>query len=97
MTKVILIRIALFLLPGLVWRIWRQVAKGMGLPPRAAPWGWLVGGGALLAGLSLVVPALLPHGVDRGVYVPAQVQADGRIAPGYFKPPPPARPGGYRQ
>ena len=91
MTRVLLIRLVVFSLPFAGWFLWREVAFRLGRPKRQTPWAWLIGGGALLAGLTLVASAVFPGGPDRGTYVPAQVRADGAVSPGYFVARPPAQ------
>ena len=82
-----LIRLLIFAAPFCVWFIWRDVARRTGRPMGSTPWAWLVAIGAVLAALSLMVTALLPKGRDTGAYVPAEVRADGTVAPGHFVAP----------
>lgn len=97
MTRILVIRAAIFALPFLAWLVWRQIARRLGRPPGATPWAALVAGGAMLAALSLIVTALWPPGPDTGRYVPGEVRANGSVAPGHFAPvdqanPPPRAP-----
>ncbi len=86
MVRTLLIRAAFFLLPFVVFFLWREGARRSGRPMGSTPWTWLVAAGASLAALSLVVSALFPIGPHSGTYVPARVRPDGSIARGYFVP-----------
>ena len=86
MTRIALIRLAVFSLPFLVWLVWSMVARRTGVPAAATPWAWLVAAGAALAALSLLITLVIPHGRDRGVYVPGEVTADGHVTRGHFAP-----------
>lgn len=94
--KILVIRMAVFTLPFLGWLVWRQVARRLGRGLGPTPWAWLIGGGALLAALSLVVTALFPSGPDTGTYVPGQARADGAVTAGHFVPRPPGGDAGNR-
>jgi len=89
--KVLALRALIFAAPFVVWFVWREAARRSGRPMGSTPWPWLVAAGALLAGLSLIGSVVLPTGRGAGTYVPAEVRADGSIAPGRFvarrKPP----------
>jgi hypothetical protein len=86
LVRVVLLRAGLFLLPFVVFFVWREVARRSGRPMGSTPWTWLVAAGATLAALSLVVAALAPLKPGSGAYVPARVRPDGSVAPGYFVP-----------
>jgi len=88
LVRILLIRLAIFLLPFLGWALWRAIALRRGRTVGRAPWAWLIGGGALLVALSLVVTVLVPAGPDTGTYVPGQVGPDGRVTAGHFVPRP---------
>ncbi len=51
----------------------------------STPWPWLVALGAGLAAASLIGTVVLRR-PEAGTYVPAQVRADGSVAPGRFVP-----------
>jgi hypothetical protein len=85
--RVFLIRLLIFAAPTVVYFVWREVARRSGRPMGSTPWAWLVAAGALLAALSLIGSAIIPHGRDTGRYVPAEVRADGTVAPGRFVAP----------
>jgi hypothetical protein len=84
--RTVLIRAAFFLLPFVVFFLWREAARRRGRPMGSTPWTWLTAAGATLAALSLVLSALFPMGPHTGAYVPAHVRPDGSIARGYFVP-----------
>jgi hypothetical protein len=86
LARLILIRAGLFLLPFVIFLLWREGARRTGRPMGSTPWTWLVAAGATLAALSLVVSALVPLRAGTGTYVPAHVRPDGSIAKGYFVP-----------
>ena len=88
--RILVIRLAVFALPFLGWLVWRQIARRAGRELGPTPWAWLIGGGALLAALSLVVTAFAPGSPASANYVPGQVRPDGRVGPGYFAPAKPA-------
>ena len=82
-----LLRGALLALPFLIWFAWSELARRRGRPPMPTPWGWLIGIGALLVGLSLMAGGLF-HADNRGaVYVPGEVTADGRVTEGRYERP----------
>ena len=85
-TRILAIRLAIFALPFAGWWIWRLFARRSGRDAGATPWAWLIGGGALLTALSLVVTAVFPAGPDTGTYVPGQVTAGGAVTEGHFVP-----------
>ena len=89
--RVFLIRLLIFAAPTVAYFVWREVARRSGRPMGSTPWTWLVAAGALLAALSLIGSAIIPHGRDTGRYVPAEVRADGTVAPGHFVAPGPGR------
>ena len=89
MTRVLLIRLAIFFLPIMVWLAWRRIAILAGWPVRVVPWAWLIAGGAVLTALSLLISAVLPGGSRGGVYVPGEAGADGRVSHARFAPRPP--------
>jgi len=82
--RIFLIRLLIFAAPSVVYFVWREVARRSGRPMGSTPWTWLVAAGALLAALSLISTAIFPRGRDTGRYVPAEVRADGTVAPGHF-------------
>ena len=84
--KVLAIRLAIFALPFIVYFIWREAARRSGRPMGSTPWPWLVALGAGLAAASLVGTVVFRRGPDTGTYVPAEVRADGTVAPGRFVP-----------
>ncbi|HEY5105159.1 MAG TPA: DUF6111 family protein [Caulobacteraceae bacterium] len=84
MLRVLAIRLALFALPFAVYFVWRALAVRSGREMGSTPWPWLVAAGALLAALSLIASVVFHRGRDTGVYVPAQVRADGTVTPGHF-------------
>ena len=85
MLRVLLPRLVLFLVPFVIWFVWREVARRTGRPMGATPWAWLFGAGALLAALSLMATVAFQRDNRDETYVPAEVGADGRVSPGYFE------------
>ena len=84
--RILLLRGALMALPFVVWFAWRAWARSRGREPGDTPWPWLVGVGAVLVGLSILLTAFL-HPDNRGqVYVPGEMGADGRVQPGRYEP-----------
>ena len=72
--------------PFVVWFVWRAAALRSGRPIGATPWTWLVAAGAMLVGVSLILSAVTARRDPGGqVYVPAEVDASGRIVPGHFE------------
>ena len=72
-----------FLLPFALYALWlvasrRKAAAGQGW--RAAPWGWLSGGGLILVILSFIAAALLSGHEVGGTYVPTRY-IDGEVVP----------------
>lgn len=85
MPEVIATRALLVALPFALWFLWREVARRTGREMGSTPWAWLFAAGAVLLGLSLMVTAVF-HGDNRGeIYVPAELQKDGRVSPGRFE------------
>jgi hypothetical protein len=82
----LVIRLAIFALPFVVYFIWREAARRSGRPMGSTPWPWLVAAGAVLAAASLIGTVVL-RPADTGTYVPAEVRADGSVAPGRFVAP----------
>jgi len=83
--RILISRAALVALPFLLWFAWREVARRTGREMGSTPWAWLAAAGGMLVGLSLMATAVF-HTDNRGQrYVPAEVNADGRIAPGHFE------------
>jgi len=74
----------MFILPFAVWFSWREIARRRGREMASTPWPWLVACGALLAAASLLGSVVFPSGRNTGTYVPAEVRADGSVAPGRF-------------
>jgi type VI protein secretion system component VasK len=96
MIRVVLYRILLAALPLLFYWVWRQIALRRGKVMGATPWGWLIGLGGVLAGLSLMATVAF-HPDNRGqVYVPAEPEATGAVGAAHFDakkaPPPKAAP-----
>lgn len=85
--RVFAIRLALFAAPFAVYFFWRAWAARAGKDMGSTPWPWLVAAGALLAAVSLIASVIFHQGRDTGVYVPAQVRADGTVTPGHFVAP----------
>lgn len=85
MLRVILFRGVLIAVPFAVWFVWREVARRTGRPMGATPWAWLFAAGALLFGLSLMATTLFEPDNRGERYIPAEVQPDGEVTPGYFK------------
>jgi hypothetical protein len=85
MLRVLLEIVLPLLLPTALYLIW-VCALG---PTRGGaiglPWPWLVGAGAVLLAVVLVVVALTSGGGRQGVYVPPRWQ-NGHIVPGHFEP-----------
>lgn len=84
MLRLVLSRLVLFLLPFVIWFVWREVARRSGRPMGATPWAWLVGVGAVLFALSLMASAVFHDDNRAKVYVPAEAAGSGKIAPGRF-------------
>ena len=83
--EVIATRVLLVALPFALWFIWREVARRSGRPMGSTPWAWLFATGTVLVGLSLLATGVF-HADNRGAhYVPAEVDAQGHIAPGHFE------------
>jgi TRAP-type C4-dicarboxylate transport system permease small subunit len=83
--RILVTRAALVALPFLLWFAWREVARRTGREMGSTPWAWLAAAAGMLVGLSLMATAVF-HTDNRGErYVPAEVNADGRIAPGHFE------------
>jgi hypothetical protein len=81
----------LVIAPFAVWFVWREVARRRGRPMGSTPWAWLVSCGALLAAASLIGAVFLRSTPGVGRYVPAEVRANGSVAPGRFVPAAPGR------
>jgi drug/metabolite transporter (DMT)-like permease len=86
MIRVILVRLALFALPFLIWFVWREAARRAGRPMGSTPWSWLVAVGACLIALSLVAGVFFSPRTRDLAYVPGSVAADGSVTPGQFVP-----------
>ncbi len=86
MIRVILVRLALFVLPFVIWLAWREAARRTGRPMGSTPWAWLVAAGALLTALSLAAGVLLERPTGAATYMPGQVGSDGAVTPGRFVP-----------
>jgi hypothetical protein len=78
------IRLAIFALPFVVYFIWREAARRSGRAMGSTPWPWLVVLGAVLAAASLVGTVMFKPEPQAGTYIPAEVRADGTVAPGHF-------------
>jgi hypothetical protein len=85
--RVLAIRLAIFAIPFVVYFLWREGARRSGRPMGSTPWPWLVAAGATLAAVSLIGTVVF-RSADSGTYVPAEVRADGSVAPGRFVRPP---------
>ena len=80
-------RAALFAVPFLLWALWWAWARRSGRPMGSTPWPWLFAAGAVLVGISLMAGAIF-HRDNRGeVYVPAEAEASGAVAPGHYVQP----------
>jgi hypothetical protein len=91
--RIVAIRLAIFAIPFVVYFLWREAARRSGRPMGSTPWPWLVAFGAGLAAASLIGTVVFRNGPDTGIYVPAEVRADGSVAPGRFvAPKPPSTP-----
>lgn len=74
-------------LPFVVWFAWQGWARRHGREPGATPYAWLVGVGAVLVGLSLLLSVFF-HPDNRGqAYVPGEMSADGKVVPGRYEAP----------
>lgn len=83
--RLILIRGALFVLPFVIWFLWRAWARRTGREMGSTPWPWLFAAGAVLIGLSLMAGPIF-HRDNRGeVYVPGEVTASGQVTKGHFE------------
>lgn len=85
MLRVLLPRLILAALPFVVYFVWRQWMLRSGRSVDAAPWGWLVGIGAVLVAISLMATALLQRDHSAETYVPAEARPDGGVTPGRFE------------
>ncbi|HTI67547.1 MAG TPA: hypothetical protein VL460_08410 [Caulobacteraceae bacterium] len=93
MLRLLLSRVLLVALPFGVYFLWREAARRSGREMGATPWGWLVGAGLALAGLSLMATVAFHHDNRGEGYVPAEAHPGGAVTPGSFDPsrrPPPA-------
>ena len=69
-------------LPFALYFLWREMARRTGRPMGSTPWGWLVGAGCVLIGLSLMATAIFHPDNRADAYVPSEAHPDGRITPG---------------
>jgi hypothetical protein len=83
--RILLPRLLLFILPFALWFVWRRIALRTGRPMGSAPWTWLIAVGALLVAASLLATVAFQPDNRGETYVPAEVGADGRVAPGRFE------------
>lgn len=87
MTTRILINIALFFVPFIVYFAYARWANARravnGTDPLQTPWFWLVIAGLACAVAGFVVPQFFVK-PNSGQYVPAQV-IDGKLVPGHFE------------
>lgn len=88
MLRIVLIQIALFATPFLVWTLYvlimrRRRAAAGGLF-NDAPIAWLIVAGALLAAASLLFLGVSSGAERDGTYVPPRYE-DGRIVPGHVE------------
>ena len=81
----VLIRLALFALPFVLWFLWRAWSRRTGREMGSTPWPWLFVAGSLLVALSLMATALF-HRDNRGqTYVPGEVTPSGRVTEGHYE------------
>ncbi|MFN3511634.1 MAG: hypothetical protein ACK41C_01205 [Phenylobacterium sp.] len=85
MLSQLLWRAALVATPFVIWFIWREIARRTGREMGATPWAWLIAAGAILMGVSLLASTAFRQDNRGQTYVPAEVQPDGRVAPGRFE------------
>ena len=85
MPRIWITRLLLAALPFLFYLAWARFHKSRGRDIGATPWGWLIGAGALLAGLSIMATVAFQHDNTSRTYVPAQTQADGSVRPGHYE------------
>lgn len=80
-------RAALFAIPFAIWFLWWGWSRYTHRPMGSTPWPWLFAAGGFLVGISLLAGVVF-HRDNRGeVYVPAEVNAAGRVVPGRFEQP----------
>jgi hypothetical protein len=83
--RVWLTRLVLVVLPLAIYIAWQRWHISKGREVGATPWGWLIGAGAVLAGLSMMASVIFqPDHVGR-TYLPGQTQTDGSVRPGRFE------------
>jgi hypothetical protein len=85
MPRIWITRLVLAALPFCIYFLWRQFHVRRGRDVGSTPWGWLIGAGALLAGLSIMASVAFQHDNTGRTYVPAQTQPDGSVRPGHFE------------
>ena len=86
MLRILITPALLLAVPFVAYFIWREIARRSGRPVGSTPFGWLVGAGCLLVVLSLVATVALRPDNRGEVYVPAQAQPGGGVAPAHFQP-----------
>lgn len=77
-----------FLLPFIIFILWRALGLGKSVPQwfEDLPWLTLLSSGVILAGVTLTTWTLLDRAPAGTEYVPPRVE-DGKIIPGGFKEP----------
>jgi len=85
-------RFLLFLVPFVIWFVWRFIAQRTGREMGSTPWAWLFAAGAILLGISVLALGIWHPVHGKQVYVPAEVTKGGAIAPGHFEDRTPAHP-----
>ena len=83
--SLVLFRGALIAAPFVFWFVWRAWAIRNGRAMGATPWAWLLAAGTVLAGLSLMFSVAFQPSHRGETYVPAEVRADGSVAPGRYE------------
>jgi hypothetical protein len=73
-------------LPFVIWFAWRAWARRTGREMGATPWGWLIGAGAVLVGLSLMATVVFQKDNRGERYVPAEALPDGQVTGSRFEP-----------
>jgi drug/metabolite transporter (DMT)-like permease len=83
--QIFVTRALLLALPFLVYWGWARLARRRGRELGPTPWGWLVGTGAVLVGLSLMATVAFEGDNRNKTYVPAEAHPDGAVSPGRFE------------
>lgn len=87
MIRLMFVRLLLVAAPFAIWFAYRWWARRNGRPLPTTPYAWLFLTGIALMTGSLFVTALLSPDTRDEVYVPAEVEADGRVTPGRYREP----------